>query len=226
VGLVCSAVAFAVSMLGAATVFAQGVPGAPPAAGGPRRDSAARRRKPALGGGSSQRCRSAADTVSDAGSLDKELTQRQRATSAALGSRRTATEPGRVILRQLAWRQYIRPSDHERRLRQQSPFNKEGQKVMDRRLIAQDQQIPYITPAIVCRPAGPVWDLIRIPFRIFQSKDKLDVFSDGGRMWWQIALNPALAQPAGPKSYMGRSVGHWDGNTLSSKPQTSSSDGG
>jgi hypothetical protein len=96
----------------------------------------------------------------------------------------------------------------------QVPFNDKGRQVMDRRLIAQDEQVPYITPAIVCRPSGASWDLIRIPFRIFQSKDKIDVFSDAGRMWWQIPINPTLALPEGDQSYVGRSIGHWDGDTL------------
>lgn len=94
------------------------------------------------------------------------------------------------------------------------PFNPRGRQVMDRRLIEQDKQVPFITPAIVCRPSGPVWDLIRIQFRVFQSKDKIEVFSDAGRAWWQIAMNPSIALAAGTRSYMGRSVGHWEGNTL------------
>jgi hypothetical protein len=78
------------------------------------------------------------------------------------------------------------------------PFNQRGQQVMDRRLIVQDNQEPYITPAIVCRPSGPVWDLIRIQFRVFHTKDKIQVFSDADRAWWQIPLNPSMALPPNP----------------------------
>jgi hypothetical protein len=94
------------------------------------------------------------------------------------------------------------------------PFNEAGRRVMDMRLLANDNHRPYITPSIVCRSSGAPRDLIRVRFRIFQSKDKIDVLSNANRTWWQIALNPAIALPAGTRSYTGRSVGHWDGDTL------------
>jgi hypothetical protein len=94
------------------------------------------------------------------------------------------------------------------------PFNARGHEVMDRRLIAQDSLAPFITPAIMCRPSGPVWTLMRIPFRIFQTPEKISVFPETDRAWWQIAMNPAIAPPAGTRFYMGRSVGHWEADTL------------
>lgn len=94
------------------------------------------------------------------------------------------------------------------------PFNETGRSVMERRLMAMDRQAPFITPAVICRPGGPVRDLIRVPLQIFQSKNKIDVFSGANRTWWQIALKPSLAPPADVKTYTGRSIGHWDGDTL------------
>lgn len=94
------------------------------------------------------------------------------------------------------------------------PFNEAGRKVMDRRLLANDQQKPYITPAVICRPAGAPRDLIRVRFQVFQSKNKISMLSQASRTWWQIALNPTIAAPADTKSYTGRTVAHWDGNTL------------
>jgi len=95
------------------------------------------------------------------------------------------------------------------------PFNELGRKVMDMRLIANDKQRPYITPSVICRPSGAPRDMIRVRLQVFQSKDKIDLLSQANRTWWQIALNPSIALPAStPKSYMGRTVGHWDGNTL------------
>jgi len=94
------------------------------------------------------------------------------------------------------------------------PFNEAGRKVMDMRLLANDNQRPYITPSIVCRSSGAPRDILRTRLQIFQSKDKIDVISNPNRTWWQIALNPAIALPPGTKSYTGRSVGHWDGDTL------------
>lgn len=94
------------------------------------------------------------------------------------------------------------------------PFNEAGRKVMDRRLLAMDRQQPYITPAVICRSSGAPRDLIRARFQIFQSEDKIDVLSQANRTWWQIAMKPSIAAPADTKSYTGRSVGHWDGDTL------------
>jgi hypothetical protein len=94
------------------------------------------------------------------------------------------------------------------------PFNATGRKIMDMRLLANDQQRTYITPSIVCRSSGPVRDLIRARFQVFHSKDKIDILSAVNRTAWQIAMNPAIAEPAGTKSYSGRSIGHWDADTL------------
>lgn len=94
------------------------------------------------------------------------------------------------------------------------PFNQAGRDVMDRRLLANDNQKPYITPAVICRSSGAPRDLIRARFRVYQSKDKMDVLASANRTWWQIAMNPAIAAPANTRSYTGRSVGHWDGDTL------------
>lgn len=94
------------------------------------------------------------------------------------------------------------------------PFNAAGRKVMDRRLLANDQGKPLISPSILCRPSGPDWLLVRITTRFYQSKDRLDIFSTADHNWWSIALSPSLLPPVGAKSYMGRSAGHWDGDTL------------
>jgi len=94
------------------------------------------------------------------------------------------------------------------------PFNEVGRKVMDRRLVAMDQGKPLMSPSILCRPSGPDALLVRITTRFYQSKDRIDIFSTAGHDLWSIALNPALLPPAGQKSYMGRSIGHWEGDTL------------
>lgn len=94
------------------------------------------------------------------------------------------------------------------------PFNAAGRKVMDRRLLANDQRRPYMTPSFLCRPSGPDWGMIHMPIRIYQSQNKVDVFSTMDRMWWPIALDPAILPPASKNSYMGRSIGRWDGDSL------------
>jgi hypothetical protein len=94
------------------------------------------------------------------------------------------------------------------------PFTALGRKIMDRRLLAQDAGKPYVTPSVMCRPSGPDWPLIHIPVRIYQTKDRLDVFSPMDRTWWQIPVNPALALSADTRTYMGRSKAHWEHNEL------------
>lgn len=94
------------------------------------------------------------------------------------------------------------------------PFNVAGQKVMDSRLLAMDQGKPYMSPAILCRPSGPDWLLFPIATRFYQSKDRLDIFSTADHGLWSIALNPALLPSDEGKTYMGRSVAHWEGDTL------------
>ncbi|EIZ79129.1 hypothetical protein WSK_2316 [Novosphingobium sp. Rr 2-17] len=94
------------------------------------------------------------------------------------------------------------------------PFNEAGRTVADRRLVAMDRGKPLMSPSILCRPSGPDWMLVRISTRFYQSKDRIDVFSTADHSWWSIALDPALLPPAKGKTYMGRSVGHWEGDTL------------
>lgn len=94
------------------------------------------------------------------------------------------------------------------------PFNEAGRKVMDRRLLAHDNRKPYLSPATLCRPSGPDALLVRITTRFYQSKDRLDIFSTANHELWSVALNPSLLPPAEGKTYMGRSVGHWEGDTL------------
>jgi len=94
------------------------------------------------------------------------------------------------------------------------PFNEAGRKVMDTRLLAMDRGKPYLSPMTLCRPSGPDALLVRITTRFYQSKDRIDIFSTAEHNVWSIALNQALLPPAQGKTYMGRSVGHWDGDTL------------
>lgn len=94
------------------------------------------------------------------------------------------------------------------------PFNDAGRTVMDRRLLAMDKGKPLISPSIVCRPSGPDSLLVRITTRFYQSKDRLDIFSTATHDIWSIALDPALLPPDQGKTYMGRSLGHWEGDTL------------
>lgn len=94
------------------------------------------------------------------------------------------------------------------------PFNDAGRKVMDARLLANDKGQPFMSPAILCRPSGPDWLMVRITTRLYQTKDRLDIFSTANHEVWSIALNPSLLPAAMGKTYGGTSVGHWEGDRL------------
>ena len=93
-----------------------------------------------------------------------------------------------------------------------TPFNTAGQRVMDRRVKSLKDGTPFINASARCIPMGQPWQLdLNMPFQVFQTKDRLDVLFEEYHGALQIAMDPAKAPPAG---YMGRSVAHWDGNTL------------
>jgi hypothetical protein len=93
-----------------------------------------------------------------------------------------------------------------------TPFNAAGLKIAKRRVMSYKVGTPYINASSRCLPPGQPWQMdLNFPFHIFQSKDRFDVLFQEYHGYWEISMNAAKAPPAG---YMGRSIGHWDGNTL------------
>ncbi len=92
------------------------------------------------------------------------------------------------------------------------PFTAIGKKVAERRFIGFTKGPPYINASTHCLPPGAPGQLeLTFPFLIFQAKDRLDFVFEEYHGLWEIMMDPARA---GPPGYMGRSVGHWEGNTL------------
>lgn len=92
------------------------------------------------------------------------------------------------------------------------PFNAAGRKVNDRRVKALKDGLPFFNASAYCLPVGPPWQMdLNTEFHILQSKDRFDIVFDEYHGFIQIAMDPAKAPPAG---YMGRSIGHWEGDTL------------
>ena len=92
------------------------------------------------------------------------------------------------------------------------PFNPAGQKVSDRRAKSLKDGTPFINASSRCIPVGQPWQMdLNFPFYIFQSKDRFDILFEEYHGLVQIVMDPAKAPPPG---YMGRSIGHWDGDTL------------
>lgn len=93
-----------------------------------------------------------------------------------------------------------------------TPFNAEGLKVMRRRLQSFKDGKPLINASARCVPMGQPWQMdLNMPFHIFQSKDRFDILFQEYHGYVEIAMDPTKAPPAG---YMGRSIAHWDGDTL------------
>jgi len=93
-----------------------------------------------------------------------------------------------------------------------TPLNAKGRKVLARRIQSSKDGKPFINASARCIPVGPIWQLeLPQPFHIFQSKDRFEFLFEEFHGYMQIAMDPAKAPPPG---YMGRSIAHWDGNTL------------
>lgn len=95
------------------------------------------------------------------------------------------------------------------------PINEAGKKVLARRLASLRDGAPFINASSVCRPPGQPWlHELNMPFRIFQSEARIDLVYEEYHSAWHIAMNDKPEAQNGPKPYMGRSFGHWDGSTL------------
>lgn len=92
------------------------------------------------------------------------------------------------------------------------PFNETGAKVLARRVNAPS---PYLNASALCRPPGQFWQLdLNFPFQIFQSKNWMEWVFEEYHGAWNIILDPSAAPAPKEKAYMGRSEGHWEGDTL------------
>ena len=93
------------------------------------------------------------------------------------------------------------------------PYNPRAHKLLRQRLKSIADSKPFLNASATCRPAGLPWQQdLNMPFLIFQSKNRIDVLYQEYHGLQTIYMNPADA-PTTP-SYMGTSIGHWDGDTL------------
>ena len=94
------------------------------------------------------------------------------------------------------------------------PLNAMGLKVIERRMKSLKDGTPFINASSKCYPMAQPWQMdLGMPFQILQSKDRFDVLFEEYHGSIQIFLDPAKA-PTGSPGYMGRSIAHWDGDTL------------
>jgi len=92
------------------------------------------------------------------------------------------------------------------------PFTPEGRKVVQRRVDSIRNGKPYLNASAYCIPTGQFWQFdLNMPFNVHQSENLMELQFEEYHGIITIALDAAKAPPAG---YMGRSVAHWDGDTL------------
>ncbi|WP_043604256.1 hypothetical protein [Novosphingobium sp. Rr 2-17] len=95
------------------------------------------------------------------------------------------------------------------------PVTMAAAKVIARRVTSQAAGKPFVNASAKCLPPGPQWQRdLNFPFLIVQGKTSVQFIFEEYHGRWNITLDPkASPLPAG-KEYMGRSVGHWEGDTL------------
>jgi len=93
------------------------------------------------------------------------------------------------------------------------PYTPRAHKLLAKRLKSIADSKPFINASSTCHPPGLPWQQdLNFPFLIFQSKNRIDVLYQEYHGLQTIYMNPADAPKT--RSYMGTSIGHWDGNTL------------
>ena len=96
-----------------------------------------------------------------------------------------------------------------------APYNMDGAMVIARRVNSLKDGKPFINASAICRPPGPQWQRdLNFPFMIVQNKDYVEFIFEEYHGRWYISLDPQRMPLPAEKQYTGRSVGHWDGNTL------------
>lgn len=95
-----------------------------------------------------------------------------------------------------------------------APYTAEAQNTVWHRLNMSHVGTPVAEPGVLCRPPGLTRDMNEgTPFEIVQGRDKLVFLTEEGhsvRIVWMNAKHPKDLSP----TYMGHSVGHWEGDTL------------
>lgn len=96
-----------------------------------------------------------------------------------------------------------------------APYTMDGAKVISRRVNSLKAGKPFINASATCRPPGQQWQRdLNFPFQVIQTKDWIEFIFEEYHGRWYISLDPQRVTLPAAKEYMGRSIGHWDGNTL------------
>jgi hypothetical protein len=95
------------------------------------------------------------------------------------------------------------------------PYTAAAEQLHNVRLQAEHSGKPFANDAVMCRPPGALWDLAisYFPIRFLQNDHEVVFLFERFHAVWRIAMNQTLPRRV-RTSYMGHSVGHWEGDTL------------
>jgi hypothetical protein len=97
------------------------------------------------------------------------------------------------------------------------PANEKGLALENQRVAMDKAGTPIASPGTQCQPEGlPIAIFTPYPFQIIQTPGRITIIQEGHRSIRRIWMDRKL--PANPESvpvsFMGYSVGHWEGDTL------------
>ncbi|HWJ18270.1 MAG TPA: hypothetical protein VNR65_06040, partial [Geobacterales bacterium] len=115
------------------------------------------------------------------------------------------------------WRQYnILPLERSTDMYgARTPLNDAGRSLLAKRVAAAHAGTPYVNASAVCLPPGQPLQLeINLPFVVHQNKDWMQFLFYQYHGAWTVVFDPAKQPDGNVRPYMGRSVAHWETDTL------------
>lgn len=95
------------------------------------------------------------------------------------------------------------------------PYTMAGAKVLRRRTLSREAGRPYLNASALCLPPGPLWQQdLNMPFSVFQSSKGLELLFEEYHGRLPIVFDAKDAPASAEATYMGTSIGHWEGDTL------------
>ena len=95
------------------------------------------------------------------------------------------------------------------------PVTMAGATVIARRVRSAEAGKPFINASAKCLPPGPQWQRdLNFPFQIVQGKTWVAFIFEEYHGRWNISLDPKTSPLPDGTHFMGRSIGHWEGDTL------------
>jgi hypothetical protein len=95
------------------------------------------------------------------------------------------------------------------------PVSMAGAQVISRRVKSAEIGKPFANASAKCLPPGPQWQRdLNFPFQIVQGKTWVTFIFEEYHGRWNISLDTTASPLPAGKDYQGRSIGHWEGDTL------------